>query len=103
MALPLARTHHWQWSDRKTQAAANARHNTNSMLKHQNDGLSKSWAVSKRQGAAYTGGCICVVDQRTMACLSNDRVALLDVQTGLVSRFFPPDDEVRVLFLVLLL
>lgn len=59
------------------------------MLKHVEDGLSRAWVVTKRQGAAYTGGPIAVVDDHTLACLCSDRVALLDTGTGLVRRFFP--------------
>jgi hypothetical protein len=64
-------------------------------LKYKNDGLSRSWVVSKRQGASYTGGAAAVVDSRTLACLCSERVALLDTETGLVRRFIPSDAAVR--------
>jgi hypothetical protein len=61
------------------------------MLKHADDGLSRSWLVTKRQGAAYTGGTVCAVDASTVACLASERVALLDLSTGLVRRFIPAE------------
>jgi U3 small nucleolar RNA-associated protein 13 len=59
------------------------------MLKHSADGLSHSFAVQRRQGASYTGGSLCVVNARTLACLCSDRVALLDIGTGLVREVIP--------------
>ena len=78
--------------------AANSSHGRaarGAMLKHAEDGLSRAWAIARRQGAAYTGGTVVALDADTLACLSADRVALLDVASGLVRRFLPPDEEVR--------
>ena len=62
------------------------------MLKSKETGLSKSWSVVKRQGASYTGGPISVSkDGAVAACMCNDHAALLDVQTGAVLKFLPPE------------
>jgi hypothetical protein len=66
------------------------------MLKAKDVGLSKSWVVTKRQGAAYTGGPVALsADGSVAACMCSDRVALLDLGTGLVAKFFPPAVAVR--------
>lgn len=65
------------------------------MLKGTDDGLSKAWVVSRRAGAAYTGGQVSPFpDGRRAACLCSDRVAILDLDTGLVERFIPSDPRV---------
>jgi hypothetical protein len=65
------------------------------MLKGKDDGLSKAWVVSRRAGAAYTGGQVSPFpDGRRAACLCSDRVAILDLDTGLVERFIPSDPRV---------
>lgn len=66
------------------------------MLKSKSEGLSKDWNVTKRQGASYTGGAISLFpDGRTAACLCSDKVALLSLESGLVTRFVPGDLKVR--------
>lgn len=69
------------------------------MLIATDDALSRSWIVSKRQGAAYTSGAVSVVNANTVACLCSERIALLDLETGLVKRFLPEDGSVRWAFL----
>lgn len=64
------------------------------MLKATDDVVSRSWIVSKRQGAAYTSGAISVVNANTVACLCSERIALLDIDSGLVKRFLPEDGSV---------
>lgn len=65
------------------------------MLKSADDGLSHKWRVEKRQGAAYTGGDIAMVGRTHAACLCFDRVALLNIESGVVDRFLPQQDSVR--------
>ena len=65
------------------------------MLKAKDDGLSKSWEVVKRQGAAYTGGAVSIVNATHAACLCSDRVALLSLKTGLVEAIIPGNGSVR--------
>jgi len=62
------------------------------MLKSKETALSKNWVVTKRHGAAYTGGAVSLCDDgRTAACLCADRVALLDLESGAVARIIPED------------
>lgn len=66
------------------------------MLKSKETGLSKSWTVVKRQGASYTGGPISVSrDGAVAACMCNDHAALLDLRSGAVLKFLPPEVCVR--------
>jgi U3 small nucleolar RNA-associated protein 13 len=59
------------------------------MLKHHDDGLSRTWVVAKRQGAFFTGGSMALACGNLLACLCNERVALLDAASGVVRRVLP--------------
>jgi len=62
------------------------------MLKSKEVALSKSWVVTQRHGASYTGGAICVCnDGLTAASSCADRVAIVDLGTGAVQRLIPED------------
>jgi hypothetical protein len=74
------------------------------MLKAKDTGLSKNWTVIKRQGAVYTGGLISVArDGFTSACMCNNRVAIVDLRTGAVNKFLPPEVRSFRMFLAVLL
>lgn len=62
------------------------------MLKAKETALSRNWVVTKRQGASYTGGNVSVTsDGRSLACSCADRVAILDLASGAVTRIIPED------------
>ena len=62
-------------------------------LKHADARGARSWVVSKKQGASYTGGPIAMGhDGSYVLCMCNERVARLDLGTGLVNGTFPGDD-----------
>jgi len=64
-------------------------------LSKENLQLSTSWVVEKRQGATYTGGPIHIFPNgQIAACLCSERVALLNLETGLVEKFIPSDNKV---------
>jgi hypothetical protein len=66
------------------------------MLKSSGPSLSKTWTVVRRHGASYTGGTVSVThDGSRVACLCDERVALLNLDTGLVERLIPSVEEVR--------
>ncbi len=70
------------------------------MLKVSKENLdvSTTWVVEKRQGATYTGGPIHLfTNGQVAACLCSDRVALLNLETGLVEQFLPSDNKVSIL------
>lgn len=68
------------------------------MLKAKETALSKNWIVTKRHGAAYTGGIVSIcADGRTAACMCADRVAMLDMDSGSVTRMIPEDTPVSLL------
>jgi hypothetical protein len=60
------------------------------MLKSKDSGLSSTWSVVKRHGACYTGGNIAIDPAgHVAACACSDRVALLDLVSGVVLRLIP--------------
>jgi hypothetical protein len=60
------------------------------MLKVKETGLSRAWVVTKKQGAAYTGGAVALGHDGSYAlCMCNERVAQLDLASGTVSKLIP--------------
>jgi hypothetical protein len=66
------------------------------MMKSSSAVLSSKWVVQQRSGAAYTGGAIALVgaSHGHAACLCFERVAILNLSTGVVDRFIPADASV---------
>ena len=63
------------------------------MLKYKESGLSKQWVIAKKQGAAYTGGPVAVGhDGRYALLMCSERVAQLDIGSGLVTKMIPGGD-----------
>ena len=54
------------------------------------EGASKTWIVARRQGASYDGGAVGITATGCAVCAVSGHAALLDLDTGLVKRVFPP-------------
>ena len=54
---------------------------------------SRTWVVARKQAPAYTGGGVAVTaDGASAVCLCHDRLAVLDIDTGAVTRMIPGEE-----------